>query len=247
MASPNSGNESMRPYLRPQNLFAREIDPALPRDVVLAELSKYCPPGQGKVVVPISDSHGGVLGIAYLNYLSTGEGGGGGRIARRAGRPRAAHGAPQHGARRACARHAPPPAPRPRPGRAPAARAPAPARARLTPRAPRPAPLAAARVLERLRFTMTVRGKPVRLTYAVEPRCREHLFGPFGLRFQLIIKVRRRGARLWWPPAWRTRLSMRRANPARLAVASPAPTPPPPAPRATLPEPEPRRRRARAV
>jgi hypothetical protein len=55
---------------------------------------------------------------------------------------------------------------------------------------------AAARVLERMRFSMTVCNKPVRLTHAVEPRWRDHLFGPFGFRFQLNIKV---GARSWDP------------------------------------------------
>jgi hypothetical protein len=77
-AAAMASSESMRPYLRLQNLFAREIDPALTKDVVLAELAKYCPPGQGKVVIPISDSTGGILGIAYLNYMSTSEGGEGG-------------------------------------------------------------------------------------------------------------------------------------------------------------------------
>jgi hypothetical protein len=43
-----------------------------------------------------------------------------------------------------------------------------------------------------MRFKIKVCGKPVRLTHAVEPRWREHLFGPFGFRFQLNIKVRRR-------------------------------------------------------
>ncbi|KAI8474437.1 MAG: hypothetical protein J3K34DRAFT_518175 [Monoraphidium minutum] len=114
-----SGGESMRPYLRMQNLFVRDIDPTLPREAVIVELTRYCGPAQGRIVVPTSDTTGGVLGIAYLNYMSSSE---------------------------------------------------------------------AARVLERLRFTMAVAGKPVRIMYAVEPRFREHLFGPFGLRFQAVVK-----------------------------------------------------------
>jgi hypothetical protein len=64
----------MRPYMRMQNLFVREIDTSLPREAVLAELSKLCSPAQGKVVVPVSDSTGGVLGIAYLNYNNAADG-----------------------------------------------------------------------------------------------------------------------------------------------------------------------------
>lgn len=58
-----------------QNLFVREIDTGLSREQVVAELSKVCPPAAGRVVVPVSDSTGGVLGIAYLNYTSAAEGG----------------------------------------------------------------------------------------------------------------------------------------------------------------------------
>jgi hypothetical protein len=47
-------------------------------------------------------------------------------------------------------------------------------------------------VLDSMRFRMTVGGRPVRLTRAVEPKWREHLFGPFGFRFQIIVKVRAR-------------------------------------------------------
>jgi len=47
-------------------------------------------------------------------------------------------------------------------------------------------------VLQTKRFKIEVCGKPVRLTHAVEPRWREHLFGPFGTRFQINIKVRAR-------------------------------------------------------
>ncbi|KAI8475380.1 MAG: hypothetical protein J3K34DRAFT_517406 [Monoraphidium minutum] len=112
-------DSSMRPYMRLQNLFVREIDCSLPRDVVITELQNYCSPSMGKVVVPVSDTTGNILGIAYLNYLSQAD---------------------------------------------------------------------AARVLERMRFGMTVCGKPVRLTHAVEPRWRDHLFGPFGFRFQLNVK-----------------------------------------------------------
>jgi hypothetical protein len=36
---------------------------------------------------------------------------------------------------------------------------------------------------------MAVCSKPVRVTYAVEPRSRDQLFGPFGLRFQVLVKV----------------------------------------------------------
>lgn len=77
MMDPNmrgSLESSMRPYMRMQNLFVREIDTSLSRDVVISELSNYCSPAQGKVVVPVHDTSGGILGIAYLNYLSTGEG-----------------------------------------------------------------------------------------------------------------------------------------------------------------------------
>lgn len=45
-------------------------------------------------------------------------------------------------------------------------------------------------MLERERFSARVCGKPVRLMPAVEPRWRDHLFGPFGYRFQVIVKVR---------------------------------------------------------
>jgi hypothetical protein len=65
---------SMRPYLRASNLFVREIDPSLPRDAVVDELTAYCPPSQGKVVVPVSDTTGSVLGIAYLNYFNQQDG-----------------------------------------------------------------------------------------------------------------------------------------------------------------------------
>jgi len=125
MAAPTTSAgapESMKPYLRLQNLFVRQIDTSLPRELVIAELTKHCPPAIGRVVVPTSDATGGVLGSAYLNFLS--------------------------------------------------------------------GPADAARLLERMRFTLTVRGKPVRLTYAVDPRWRDHLFGPFGLRFQVLVKVR---------------------------------------------------------
>jgi hypothetical protein len=67
-------HSSMRPYMRLQNLFVREIDTSLPRDVVISELQKHCGPSMGKVVVPVSDSTGGILGIAYLNYLNQAEG-----------------------------------------------------------------------------------------------------------------------------------------------------------------------------
>lgn len=69
-----AGTESMRPCMRLQNLFVREIDTSLSKEVVLAELSKYCTPTQGKVVVPISDTTGGILGIAYLNYQNAADG-----------------------------------------------------------------------------------------------------------------------------------------------------------------------------
>jgi hypothetical protein len=68
---------SMRPYMRLQNLFVREIDTSLARETVITELQTYCPPSQGKVVVPVSDSTGGILGIAYLNYLNHSDGEGG--------------------------------------------------------------------------------------------------------------------------------------------------------------------------
>jgi len=64
----------MRPYMRLQNLFVREIDTSLPRETVVSELQKYCSPAQGKVVVPVSDSTGDILGIAYLNFLSADDG-----------------------------------------------------------------------------------------------------------------------------------------------------------------------------
>ena len=58
----------MRPFLRIQNLFVRDIDASLPRDAVVAALAAYCPAERGRVVVPTHDTTGAVLGIAYLNY-----------------------------------------------------------------------------------------------------------------------------------------------------------------------------------
>ncbi|GBF92338.1 hypothetical protein Rsub_05540 [Raphidocelis subcapitata] len=110
---------SMRPYMRMQNLFVREIDTSLSRDTVISELSNHCPPAQGKVVVPVSDATGGILGIAYLNFAN---------------------------------------------------------------------PADASQLLKAKRFELQVCGKPVRLTFAVDPRWREHLFGPFGFRFQVNVK-----------------------------------------------------------
>jgi hypothetical protein len=64
----------MRPYMRLQNLFVREIDTTLSKETVISELSNYCSPSQGKVVVPVSDTTGSILGIAYLNYLNQADG-----------------------------------------------------------------------------------------------------------------------------------------------------------------------------
>ena len=64
----------MRPYMRLQYRFEREIDTSLSRDVVISELQNYCSPNMGKVVVPVSDTTGCILGIAYLNYLSQADG-----------------------------------------------------------------------------------------------------------------------------------------------------------------------------
>lgn len=65
---------SMRPFLRIQNLFVRDIDATLPRDAVANALAQYCPPAQGKVVVPTHDATGAILGIAYLNFHTAADG-----------------------------------------------------------------------------------------------------------------------------------------------------------------------------
>ena len=115
MASP--GGESMRPYMRMQNLVVRETDTGLAREVVLAELSKHCSPAQGKVVVPVSEITGGILGIAYLHYHNAADGeprgargpAAAGRSLRGRGAPGGAHAAPvaacalpRHAVRRCC-------------------------------------------------------------------------------------------------------------------------------------------------
>ncbi|GBF89593.1 hypothetical protein Rsub_02311 [Raphidocelis subcapitata] len=61
MAATVPTGDSMKPYMRMQNLFVREIDPSLPRETVIKELSALCPASKGgKVVVPVSDATGGV-------------------------------------------------------------------------------------------------------------------------------------------------------------------------------------------
>lgn len=64
----------MRPFLRIQNLFVRDVDASLPRDAVASALAAYCPAAQGRVVVPTHDATGAVLGIAYLNYHDAADG-----------------------------------------------------------------------------------------------------------------------------------------------------------------------------
>lgn len=52
-------------------------------------------------------------------------------------------------------------------------------------------PLAAREALRQHRFTLKVAGRPVKLAYAVEGRDgRDKIFGPAGLRFFIVVKVR---------------------------------------------------------
>lgn len=173
-----------------KNLFVREIDTRLARDAVVSELAALCP--AAKLVVPVSDITGGVFGTAYLNFTNPAEGG------------RAAGGlAPRRGGRRlqGLARAVDPPRPA-APPRAPwrgprtqggGSRRCVPGRSRVRPpslRRPKTRRArAAARVLEREQFKMTVGGRRVRVTRAVEPSCRGHVFGAFGRRFQLVVRV----------------------------------------------------------
>ena len=178
---------------RPQNLIVREIDAALPRDVVLAELTKACPPTQGRVVVPASDATGGGLGFAYLNYFNAADG----EERERGAFPYWGQKGAESGTGTPSAWAAAPGARAQRPA-APAL--PCPQTQHLhqshdemtRPPPPPPTTNAANRALDKLRFSLAVRGRRVRVARAVEAAHREHVFGPYGLRFQIVVKVRAR-------------------------------------------------------
>eukprot|EP00882_Tetradesmus_deserticola_P031618 GHRQ01035765.1.p1 GENE.GHRQ01035765.1~~GHRQ01035765.1.p1 ORF type:complete len:146 (+),score=10.98 GHRQ01035765.1:568-1005(+) len=66
------GGDSLRPYLKMQNLFCRDIDRHASPSLVREKLERLCP--LGKVVLPIDHNNPGAhIGSAYLNFNTTEE------------------------------------------------------------------------------------------------------------------------------------------------------------------------------